>query len=73
LRIIRAPWDTGALVKGMLSFVQLALPGSSLVQNHWKSVIPAHLDTIARIQQRQGCRTPKDYLVNLAMNAQQVT
>ncbi|KAM6191122.1 uncharacterized protein WM294_013301 [Sarcoramphus papa] len=56
----------------MLFFVQLALPGSSLVQNQWKSVILAHLDTIARIQHRQGCLTPKEYLVNLAMNAQQV-
>lgn len=57
----------------MLSFVHLALPGYSLVQNHWKSVIPAQLASTAQTQHRQGYLTPKDYLVNLAMSAQQVT
>ncbi len=73
MRITHAHWDTGVLVKGMLSFVHLALPGYSLVQNHWKSVIPAQLASTAQTQHRQGYLTPKDYLVNLAMSAQQVT
>lgn len=72
MRIIHAPWDTGALVKGTLSFVHLVLPGASLVQNHWKSAIPAHLDTIAQTQCTQGYLTAKEYLVNLDLNAQQV-